>query len=40
MAVPEEEIVTENDEGEDMYFIQKGDCYVVMKRENGHEEQN
>ena len=31
LAVPEEEVITQNEVGNDMYFISKGDCAVNIK---------
>lgn len=36
LSVPEEEIITQGDEGLDMFFLSKGDCVVVVKNEVGN----
>ena len=35
LAVPEEEVITQNEVGNDMFFISKGDCAVNIKDQNG-----
>jgi CRP-like cAMP-binding protein len=35
LAVPEEEILTQDETGNDMYFISKGDCAVNVRDQNG-----
>jgi CRP-like cAMP-binding protein len=35
LSVPEEEIITQGDEGLDMFFLSKGDCVVLIKNESG-----
>ena len=33
--MPEEEIITQGDEGLDMFFLSKGDCVIMVKNEFG-----
>ena len=35
LSVPEEEIISQGDEGLDMFFLCKGDCVVVIKHDTG-----
>jgi len=34
-TIPEEEIISQDEEGKAMYFISKGDCAVNIKDQNG-----
>jgi CRP-like cAMP-binding protein len=36
LAIPEEEVISQNDSGSDMFYISKGDCAVNIKDKKGN----
>jgi CRP-like cAMP-binding protein len=38
LSVPEEDIITQGEDGNDMFFLLKGDCIVILKDESGNSE--